>query len=82
MWCRLLLVAAILDQTNYPVSSLAIDLEFPSVISLRNQLKRYTGLTGQEIRLAGFDTVLQRFDERIARARGGAASTTELRVAR
>lgn len=72
MWCRLLLVAAILERTNHSVSALATDLDFPSVIALRNQLKRYTGLTALEIRAAGFDAVLRRFDDRVAAGRQSA----------
>lgn len=70
MWCRLLLVAAILEQTDVSVNTLANDLEFPSVASLRNQLKRYSGMTALEVRAAGLDALVQVFDRRIEGARG------------
>lgn len=65
MWCRVLLVAAVLEQTERSVSDIAMDLEFPSTVSLRNQLKRYVGMTALEIRAAGLDAVVGVFDQRI-----------------
>lgn len=65
IWCRTLLVAALLEQTGFSVGEIAVDLEFPSVVSLRNQLKRYTGMTALEIRDAGLDAVLRVFDAAI-----------------
>jgi AraC-like DNA-binding protein len=70
IWARLLLVAALLEDTEIPVGTVAVDLEFPSVVALRNQLKRYTGMTALEIRQAGLDAVLSAFDHEVDRARG------------
>ena len=69
LWARLLLVAELLENTNRSVGALSIDLDFPSVISLRNQLKRYTGLTALEIRALGFAAVLDRFDSSVIAGR-------------
>jgi AraC-like DNA-binding protein len=66
VWCRVLLVSALLEHTDYPISALADHLEFPSAIALRNQIKRYTGLTGLEVRAAGLRAVLSRFDGAMA----------------
>lgn len=69
IWSRLLLVAVLLEQTDLPAGTIAQDLDFPSAVSLRNQLKRYTGLTALEIREAGLDAVLRVFDREVERAR-------------
>lgn len=69
IWSRLLLVAVLLEQTDLPAGTIAQDLDFPSAVSLRNQLKRYTGLTALEIREAGLDAVLAVFDREVERAR-------------
>ena len=72
MWCRILLVSALLEETGFSISALAVFLEFPSAIALRNQLKRYTGLTGLQVRDAGLEAILARFDEaRSATPRSG-----------
>lgn len=65
-WSRLLLLARLLEKTNRSVGALAVDLEFPSVIALRNCLKRYTGMTAMEVRSAGFAAVLGRFEARLS----------------
>lgn len=73
IWSRLLLVAVLLEQTDLPAGTIAQDLDFPSAVSLRNQLKRYTGLTALEIREAGLDAVLAVFDREVERVRGMAS---------
>jgi hypothetical protein len=69
IWCRVLLVSGLLEQTPYSANALAVTLDFPSAIALRNQLKRYTGLTAQEIRRAGLQSILRMFDSAVERAR-------------
>lgn len=81
MWSRLLLVAAILERTSFSVATLATELDFPSVIALRNQFKRYTGMTPLESRQAGFEAVLKRFDDQVARERRQRAVRAEVSLA-
>lgn len=69
VWCRVLLVGAMLEQTDHSVATLAVDFDFPSPVALRNQLKRYTGMTAQEIRSAGLDMLLQLFGSDVQRRR-------------
>lgn len=66
-WCRLAVVAYHLENTGCTVETIAIELSYPSVTSLRNTVKRYTGLTATEIRRRGaVDAVLGALQERIA----------------
>jgi AraC-like DNA-binding protein len=69
IWSRLLLVTAMLEGTDRSVNALATELDFPSVVALRNQLKRYTGMTAIEVRDKGLDAVLCLFDREVMRAR-------------
>ena len=71
IWSRLLLFGRLVEKTNRSVSSLATDLEFSSVIALRNTLKRYTRMTALEVRAAGLDAVLRQFDARLAACQQG-----------
>ena len=52
-WCRLLLAARLLEDPGRSVEQVALLLDFPSGASLRNMLKRYTGLRPGEIRENG-----------------------------
>jgi len=52
-WCRLLLVAHLLEHTNRTVESMAHELGYPTATALRNKIKRYTGLRAVEIRNRG-----------------------------
>lgn len=76
VWARLLLIGAALEDTGCSATRLADDLHFPSVVALRNQLKRYTGLTAQEVRAAGFDRLLAQFDAALAEKHFGASVST------
>jgi hypothetical protein len=76
IWSRLLLVAVLLEHTDIPAGTIAQDLDFPSAVSLRNQLKRYTGLTALEIREAGLEAVLAAFDREVERVRGMASKAS------
>jgi AraC-like DNA-binding protein len=55
-WCRLLAVAALLEDPDRPVEQIARDLGFPDGAALRNQLRRYTGHTPGSLRHAGATT--------------------------
>ena len=58
-WCRLLLAARLLEDVGRPLEHVALSLGFPTAPSLRNMLKRYTGLQAREIRQrGGFECVL------------------------
>ena len=79
IWSRLLLVAAMLEGTDRSVNALATELDFPSVVALRNQLKRYTGMTALEVRAQGLDAVLCVFDREVQKRNSspGIATATE-----
>lgn len=71
MWCRLLLVATMLELTSRTLESIAVELDYASATSLRNQLRNYTGMTSREIRAAGLSAVMSVFVGRIAQRRAG-----------
>ena len=48
-WCRILLAAEVLDSTGQTVEAVALELEWASVTSLRNMMKRYTGARATEV---------------------------------
>ena len=52
-WSRLALVAYLLGRTGRTVESIAEELDFASPSSLRNMMKRYTGLTASGVRAGG-----------------------------
>lgn len=71
VWCRLAMVAHMLERTGATVESIALTLNFPSHTSLRNQIKRKTGRTATAIRReGGLDVVVEAMRRQIARARG------------
>ena len=71
VWCRLMLVAAMLELTSRTLDSIAIELDYASATSLRNQLKNYTGMTATQIRAAGLGAVISVFKGRVAQRRAG-----------
>lgn len=71
VWCRMLLVAAMLELTSRTLDSIAIELDYASATSLRNQLKNYTGMTATQIRATGLGTVINVFLGRVAQRRAG-----------
>lgn len=71
VWCRLLLVATLLELTTRTLDSLALELDYASATSLRNQLKSYTGMTATQIRAAGLAAVIDVFRGRVAQRRAG-----------
>lgn len=52
-WCRLLLAAHYLGTTTRTVEKIALQLDFPSDTSLRNLIKRYTGVRALELKTRG-----------------------------
>jgi AraC-like DNA-binding protein len=71
IWCRLLFVAALLELTSRTLESIANELEYGSATALRNQMKRYTGLTATSVRDNGLEAVAALFRGRIAQQRAG-----------
>jgi AraC-like DNA-binding protein len=70
VWCRLLLAAHLLASTTRTIESVALELEFPSDTSLRNMMKRHTGLTASEARdRGGMACVLDALKSRLAQTR-------------
>ncbi len=69
-WCRLMLAAHLQAATGQTVEWVALELDYPSATSLRNAMKRYTGLRAGEVHeRGGLSTVLQAFQMRL-RTRG------------
>lgn len=52
-WCRLMVCARLLEDPGRSVTQVAMLADFPSSTSLRNMLRRYTGLRPVEIRENG-----------------------------
>jgi len=52
-WCRLLAAAVQLDDPGRDVDHIACSLHFASGSALRNQFRRYTGLTTSQLRASG-----------------------------
>lgn len=70
-WCRVLLVARLLEDVERSVEQVAMELEFPSAAALRNMLKRYTGRCPGEIRtLGGLRYALHAFEAALLRRAG------------
>ncbi|MDB4912437.1 MAG: Helix-turn-helix, AraC protein [Gemmatimonadetes bacterium] len=61
MWSRVLLAAAILESTGYPVDRVALQLDFASPSSFRNACRRYTGQRPSTWRQQGVKRVVERF---------------------
>lgn len=68
-WCRLIVAARLLDDPGRSIEQVALLLDFPSGTSMRNMMKRYTGLRPGEIREnGGVRCVLHAFKSHIASA--------------
>jgi AraC-like DNA-binding protein len=52
-WCRLAVAGELMARTCRTIESIALQLDFPSDTSLRNMMKRYTGLKASEVRERG-----------------------------
>jgi len=71
IWCRMMLVGAMLELTSRTLESIAIELDYSSATALRNQLKIYTGMTATQIRSTGLISVIHVFTGRVAQRRAG-----------
>ena len=60
-----------LELTSRTLDSIAIELDYASATSLRNQLKNYTGMTATQIRASGLSAVTNVFMGRVAQRRAG-----------
>jgi AraC-like DNA-binding protein len=67
-WCRLVQASAMLELTADSVEQIALELGYTSPTSLRNQMKRYTGVVASEVRERGRGVVLQAFSAAMTRA--------------
>jgi AraC-like DNA-binding protein len=66
-WTRLALVGYQLESTGCTVETIALELSYPSDTTLRNTIKRYTGLRASEIRAdGGVARVLESFRRRVS----------------
>jgi AraC-like DNA-binding protein len=71
-WSRLLVAARMLEDPGRSVEQVALLLDFPSGTSLRNMMKRYTGLVSTEVREnGGVRCVLHAFKRELAAAAAG-----------
>lgn len=74
-WCRLMVCARLLEDPGRSVTQVAMLADFPSSTSLRNMLRRYTGLRPLEIREnGGLRCVLHAFKLAVERSRISGAS--------
>lgn len=73
VWCRMFLASALLELTGRTLDSIAGELDYASSTSLRNQLKKYTGMTATQIRDAGWARVIEVFKGRVAQVQVGFA---------
>jgi AraC-like DNA-binding protein len=86
-WCRLFLVAALLERRSYTVERIANELDYASSTALRNTIRRYVGATASEVReRGGLRFVLECFENRLkeplsARSRHGHRPRHRLPVA-
>jgi AraC-like DNA-binding protein len=71
-WCRILVAARLLEDPGRSIEQVALVLDFPSGTSMRNMVRRYTGLRPYEVREnGGMRCVLHAFKRQIG-AVGGA----------
>jgi AraC-like DNA-binding protein len=52
-WCRLAVAGELMASSHRTIESISHQLDFPSDTSLRNMMKRYTGLKASEVRERG-----------------------------
>lgn len=72
-WCRLLVSARLLEDPGRSIEQVALLLDFPSGTSMRNMVKRYTGLRPGEVRQnGGVRCVLHAFKRELAVASSAA----------
>ena len=69
-WSRLMMAAQLLTTTGQTVEWVALELHYPSDTSLRNAMKRYTGMRARAVVKGGGLPVVVRAFKRRLRARG------------
>lgn len=69
-WSRLMMAAQLLTTTGQTVEWVALELNYPSDTSLRNAMKRYTGMRARAVVQGGGLPVVVRAFKRRLRARG------------
>jgi AraC-like DNA-binding protein len=87
-WCRLLMVARLLEESERSIEHIALELGFPTSGALRAMLRRYTLLNPQRLRAAGssrymLDLLKAALSQELASraGRGATISRTSLRIA-
>lgn len=73
VWCRLFLVVSLLEVTPRTLDSIAIEMDFSSATALRNQLRRYIGMTATQLREVGLSAAVEVFEGRLEQHRSGYA---------
>lgn len=77
-WARLFHAAHLLEDPHRSVDNVGLALNFPSTASLRNQFRRYAGLTPQEIRSGGgLSLLVAVFGEELTQHGAGEAALGE-----
>jgi AraC-like DNA-binding protein len=71
IWCRVFLVAALLELTPRTIESISVEFDYSSPQSLRNQFKAYTGMTASSARATGLKRLIDVFHGRVAQRRAG-----------
>ena len=70
-WCRILVAARLLEDPGRSIEQVALVLDFPSGTSMRNMVRRYTGLRPYEVREnGGMRCVLHAFKRQIGAVSG------------
>lgn len=74
-WCRLMVAARLLEDPARSIEQVALVLDFPSGTSMRNMVKRYTGLRPAEVREnGGVRCILHAFKREIGAIGAGRSS--------
>lgn len=69
-WCRVLLAAHVIHRSGATIEAVALNLEWSTATSLRNMIKRYTQMSGSEVRKrGGLPCVHAKFVSRLAEVR-------------
>ncbi len=67
VWCRLALVAYHLENTGCTIETIALELSYPSDSTLRNTMKRHTGMRASQVRTGGgIAPVMAAFQRRLS----------------
>jgi AraC-like DNA-binding protein len=75
-WCRLIVSARLMEDPGRSIEQVALLLDFPSGTSMRNMVKRYTGLRPGEVREnGGMRCVLHAFKQELAAVGAGPRRT-------